>query len=56
MNTITVNDVGAHQSAQRGPDVMREHNARSNIHAGMTTAASSTSVQTKTSWPPRRSR
>ena len=40
----------------RGPSVRREQNARSNIQAGTTTAASFAIVQTKTSSPPRFSR
>jgi hypothetical protein len=38
------------------PRTMAEQAARSNIQAGMTTPASSASVQTKTSSPPRLSR
>jgi hypothetical protein len=43
--------------ARRAPHVSPEQNARSNIHAGTTTAAAAFgSVQTKTSSPPRFSR
>jgi hypothetical protein len=42
---------------QRAPSVSREQSARSNIHAGTTTAAAAFgSVQMKTSSPPRFSR
>ncbi len=39
--------------ATPAPSFMREQAARSNIHAGMTTAVPSDAVQTKTSAPPR---
>jgi hypothetical protein len=44
-------------AARRGPSVSFEQNARSNIHAGTSTAAAAFgSVQTKTSSPARFSR
>jgi hypothetical protein len=42
--------------ARRSPSVMPAQTARSNIHAGITTLASSASMHTKTSSPRRFSR